>query len=151
MPTTPRETIYSTIFNQLKEAVVAPLNFVTASRRLISWDKLDASQQPALFMQQVKEVPTVQGRGMPTKWELYLDITIYANTGNDENLIPSSFINPAIDIIEGLFPGAATGNYQTLGIPGVSEIRIQGNDIIYHEGLLGSQIVAVIPLYVLAT
>jgi len=147
---TPREVIYQTIFNQLKEAVVTPLNFKTASRRLVAWDKVDPSQQPALYQTQKSEVATVGGRGMPTKWDLDIDVTLYVNAGNDENLIPSSYLNPAVDIIEGLFPGAATSTYQTLGIPGVQEIRIQG-EVIYYEGLLGAQAVCLIPIHIIAT
>jgi hypothetical protein len=143
-----RETIYQTIFETLQETVVAPLNFKTASRRAIPWTQVDPASQPALFQTQVREQATVQGRGLPTKWDLDIDISIYVNGGNDLVVIPSSILNPAIDTIEGLFPGTGP-NYQTLGLPGVSEIRIQG-EVLYNEGLLGAQAVAVIPIHIVA-
>jgi hypothetical protein len=146
---TSRETIYQTIFETLQKAVVDPLNFKTASRRAIPWTQVDAqSGQPALFQTQVKELATVQGRGIPTKWDLDIDIMIYVNGGSSLDVIPSQILNPAIDIIEGLFPGVGP-TYQTLGLPGVQEIRIQG-EIVYNEGLLGAQAVAVIPIHVVA-
>ena len=143
---TARENLYQTIFINL-QAVLTNYQFVTFSRRLLPWDKVPAELQPAMFQQQVSETATVGGRGMPAWYLCKLDLHLYVNPGNDIDLIPSTVINPAIDAIEALLPGTGPV-YQTFGLAGVSEIRING-EIMFYEGVLGPQAGAIIPIHII--
>lgn len=144
---TPRETIYNTLFENLQVAL-SSFSFQTFSRRILPWDKVPYELQPALFQTQVSETATIGGRGMPAVWLLKVDVTLYVNPGNNPDFIPSSFLNPAVDAIEKLLPGTGP-QYQTFGLAGVSEIRING-EVIYYEGVLDQQAVAVVPIHIVA-
>lgn len=132
-----REAIYSALFAKLQ----ASANYVTTSRRLLHWNDVQSSQQPALFVAQRNEV-AVTDRGMPTRWTLNVDVYVYART--DGGLNPGPIINPLLDAIEAALAPNAVENAQTLGGL-VSWCRIEGA-IETDEGTLGDQLVAIIPI-----
>jgi hypothetical protein len=132
-----REPIYSALFALLGAS--AP--YVVKSRRLLHWNDVSSTQQPALFVAQKGEVATTQ-RGLPTVWELNVDVYIYCRT--DGALAPGPIINPLIDAIEAALAPNPIENAQTLGGL-VHWARIEGA-IETDEGTLGDQSVAIIPI-----
>ncbi len=142
----PRETIYGALFALLQTAVDG-LNFKTVSRRVQIWSQIPPEEQPALFMRQVREVAVGQ-RGTPNKWELFVDVPIYAYAGSGPNDLTAPTLNAAVDRIEKLIPSNGP-IVQNLGLKGVSEVRILG-EIMYGEGAISGQGVAVVPLRIIA-
>lgn len=137
-----RETIYSTFFDLVK---VAP-GLKRTGRRLMHWSELSIPDQPALFMVQNRELAIVQTK-LPTKWELKVDLWLYANTGGDEADAPMTILNPIIDaIVNKLLPPSHVGE-QTLGGL-VERCRIDGS-VETDEGTLGTQAVVIIPVSIL--
>ena len=148
--TTPRETIYSTIFAALVKAVDG-LNFVTASRKMKLWTEVPPSEQPAIFMHQIKEgasMGSAKAPGPPNMNILEIDVVVYATAGQGQDDIIAPLLNNVADRIESLFPPPPR-QAQTLVIPGVSSIRVTG-DIEYREGNLTGQGIVIIPLRVVA-
>lgn len=146
MITASREAIYAAAF-ALAQGVAT---FKVSSRRFRHWGTMAATDQPALFMTQGREVPQ-QSRGKPAVWTMHADLWVYANAGNDESVIVSSLLNPIIDAIEAAFvPASAgvSGNAQTLGGL-VSHCWIDG-EVEYFEGVLGDQAVVIVPIGALA-
>jgi hypothetical protein len=137
-----RELIYSTLFDLWKSIP----GIITYSRRLVHWSDVVPESQPALYQIQKGERAIVT-RGVPTKWELSVDIYVYTNVGNDINATPAIALNPILDGIEAvLLPDPATG-FQTLGGL-VSHAWIDG-EIETSEGALGPQEVAIVPIRIL--
>jgi hypothetical protein len=135
-----REPIYSALF-----ALVSGASGVrTASRRIKSFADVSSGDQPALFMEQKSEQQDVTTK-MPGKWTLNVDLVVYVNTGgNDQNVIPSTVLNPILDgICSKLVPPPQFGE-QTLGGL-VARCRIQGA-IEIVEGVQGDQAFALIPV-----
>ena len=145
-----RETIYNGVFQALVK-VVDGLEFKTCSRKTKIWTEVPANDQPAIFMQQVKEtVSPGTGRepAPPNMNVLSVDVVIYANAGGRLADTVTPLLNECVDRIEALFPPPPK-NPQTLSLPGVVHIRIAG-DIEYREGDLGGQGIVVIPLRIVA-
>lgn len=137
-----REAIDSALFAKL--AAVSGLAF--SSRRLLHWN--DCATQPALFYTTGQETP-ITTTGEPAKWHLTRRVYLYVNV--DDATAPSTVLNPLLDSICSMIdnPHPVTGR-NTLGIDGVSHIRVEGT-IETDEGTLGNQAVAIIPLEILAT
>lgn len=152
---TPRETLYSTLFAMLASAVDG-LAFKTISRRVRIWSEVPPEEQPALFMRQVRE-KAVGERPHPNKWEIDVDVPIYVFAGSGPDDLTAPTLNAAIDRIERLIPTGPPQNRppgalykpQTLGLPGVLDVRING-EIMYGEGATSGQGVAVIPIRITA-
>jgi len=141
-----REAIYSALYDVVRAA--AP--FVTTSRRLKHWADIPAEEQPALFMVQKNEGVS-QVKGLPSKNTLFVDLYVYAKTGEGEETPPATILNPLVDAIDQtLSPSPATG-YFSLVVDGqdVSHCWIDG-EIVNDEGVLGSQAVAIIPVKIMA-
>lgn len=141
-----REAIYSALFDRLK--TIPALR--SSSRRLKHWVDVDPSEQPALFLAQVREtsVPGDPARGVPAKWTLSADVYIYART--DGGQVPGTVMNPLLDAVEAAtLPDNAVQRVQTLGDL-VERCWIEG-DIETDEGTLGDQAVAIVPIRILAT
>ncbi len=140
-----REAIYSALFAKL--AGVAGFN--TVSRRLTHWSEVPGAKQPALYQVQVGET-LITSKGVPPKYQIDVELYLYAHTGENSLIDPSTVLNPLIDAIEAVLePDPATG-YQTLGLSNVSHCRIEGR-VATSEGLLGGQGVVIIPISILAT
>jgi hypothetical protein len=137
-----RESVYQSFF----ETIQSLAQFKTASRRLRHWSNVSFADQPALFVTQGKERQEPR-RGLPPKVFLSCQIYVYVNSGEDENGVPASLLNPIGDAIDAaLAPDPATG-LQTLGDT-VSHCWIEG-EIANDEGVLGPQAVAIIPISIL--
>lgn len=149
--TSSRESIYGALFLALTKAV-SNLGFRTISRQVRLWSEVDPADQPALFMDEKKEeaITDPRGpRGIPIKWELFVDVPVYAFGGQGPDDSAAPVINAALDAIESLFPPGGP-KVQTLGIPGVSEIRIFGA-IEIGQGNKSGQGIAVVPIRIVAT
>ena len=141
-----REAIYSAFF----ELLTTIDGFVLTSRRLRHWGDVPMEVQPALFMAQKPETVTQQ-KGLPAKHTLNVDLYLYVKTGEDEEGVPASILNPLVDAVDQLLaPDPFTG-YFALQVNGqtISHCWIDG-EIINDEGVLGSQAVAIIPVRILA-
>jgi hypothetical protein len=138
-----REAIYSALFAKLS----AIPGLKTNSRRLKHWSDVDKSAQPALLMAQTGESAQTT-TGQPTRWTLRVDVYLYART--DGNKVPGQIINTLLDAVcDALKPSPVSGR-QDLGVPGVEWCRIEGH-IETDEGTLGDQLVAIVPIVILAS
>jgi hypothetical protein len=139
VPASSREAIYSALFSKLQ----AVQGFKTVSRRAKHWSQVNKAQQPAVFQLQKTESAHVT-RGLPTRWNMKLDLFVYVTQPNETDS-PAITLNPLIDAIEtALKPDAATGEC-TLGNL-VSHCRIEGQIEIYEGVNEGRQTVAIIPI-----
>jgi hypothetical protein len=138
-----REAIYSALFTLISDA--AP--FVTKSRRFRLITDMQPSELPALFQTQAGE-ETRQVKGIPPKYTLSADITIYA-FNPDTNGAATPQLNALVDAVEAaLAPNPATG-LQTLGGL-VSHCFISGKTD-FFDGVLGNRAAAVIPVEIVTT
>jgi len=137
-----REAIFAALF----ALVSTPPALVTKSRKLLHWNDVPASQQPALFQAQGKQtVSQPAANGLPTKWVLDATLYVYVNTQGAAS--PGEVLNPILDAITAALDANAIGTPQTLG--GLVEwARIEGS-IETSEGTLGDQEVAMIPVRIL--
>lgn len=140
-----RESIYAGLFSQLSDIP----ELVTQSRLLKHWTDVMPELQPALYQSQIREVAITQ-TGLPTKWELHLQIYIYVRT--DGETPPSMVINPIIDAVTAIVQArhVINGRNNLGGIENVEWARVDGA-IETDEGVLGNQAVAIIPIIILAT
>lgn len=140
-----REQVYAALFARLSSAA----QFTTVSRTLKHWNDVPASDTPALFQAQVREVSN-QRDGLPTVWDLHVDVYIYVNSGADPNLAPSQILNPLIDsVVAALAPDNVVVNKCTLG--GVVIHAWVEGQIETDEGTLGDRAVAIIPVVIRTT
>jgi hypothetical protein len=143
---TDRETIYAALFDLMNQL---PGGFTTSGRRLRHWADVRPDEQPAAFQQQVSEEATVPVvRGIPQKWNLHANWWIYCWCEQYPDGVPSTQINQYLDYVDKAIPSGGT-QVLTLGLEGVSEVRIVGT-IKTDEGLLGNQGVAIIPIRIVA-
>lgn len=129
--------------------IIRSFTFVTKSRRLVNYSSVPAEAQPAAFLASGDLEPRLGAGtpGMPYKWKLYRKIWLYANAGNDDQIVPSSIMNPILNAVFAAFKPTPPGDRQTLnGL--VYNVSFSGR-IMTDEGLLGPQAVAVIPVEVL--
>lgn len=137
-----REAIYGALFAIVSSAP----GLVTTSRKLLHWNDVPASQQPALFQAQKTET-AVNSTRMPTKWMLSVDLYVYVSTTGAAH--PGAVLNPILDAIASALSQPFPGQPQTLG--GLVEYaRIEGT-IETDEGTLGNTAVAIIPVSILTT
>jgi len=137
-----REAIYSALFT----LVSSPAGFVTKSRKLLHWNDVPPTQQPAMFQAQGREtVVQPAANGLPTKWTLEATLYVYVNTQGAGS--PGEVLNPILDALTAKLDPNPIGAPQTLG--GLVEwARIEGS-IETSEGTLGDQEVALIPIRIL--
>lgn len=137
-----RESVYAALFARASGAG----EFRTISRRLRHWGDVAPIDQPALFQAQRRETPEQQ-RGLPAKWRLVADLYIYANSGADPGITPTTELNVLLDAVENAFaPDPVTG-VQTLG--GLASHCWISGPIETDEGTLGEQAVAIVPIEIL--
>jgi hypothetical protein len=134
-----REPIYAALFAKLSSSYT----FVTASRRLKHWSDVPPADQPALFLTQERETAATTP-GLNTVWQGRASVYLYANTGENIEIAPSTILNPMVDAIEATLKPDPISNKQTLGGL-VQHVWIEG-DIQTDEGVLGPQGVVIIPL-----
>lgn len=137
-----REAIYSALFAAVS---VAP-GLVTTSRKLKHWNDVPASQRPALFQAQKREISMVQ-TGQPTRWLLEVDLYLYVSTLGATS--PGAVLNPIVDAITAMLDLQVGGFPQTLGGM-VHYARVEGT-VETDEGTLGDDAVAIIPVQIMAS
>lgn len=134
-----RETIYAALFGLLSGSA----SFKVASRRLRHWDDVKTAEQPALFMVQEGEDAVSPSTTLPAKFVMRIGIYIYAQEP-DHNKAPSSVLNPLVDAVLTALQQISGLDRQTLG-GDVTSCQVDGK-IVYDEGVLGNQAVAIIPV-----
>jgi hypothetical protein len=129
----------------------------TCAQRLKSFDDVQPSEQPAVFVVASDESAQYQGRGLPPIWTLRFKLYVYARIDNADPLATGhDALHDLITAIEEALRATAAENAAnstawdtTLG--GLcSHTRISGT-VVKDEGALGEQAVAVIPIEVLTT
>jgi hypothetical protein len=119
---------------------------IKASRRLEGWNDVAQAETPALFVVQGTE-NNPQPRGLPPKWTFSLEIYLYVKTGNSDEVIASSLLNPLIDEIENMLaPDYAPDAALTLGNTVTS---VTMSEVITADGELSDGSIAVIPISIL--
>lgn len=156
MPGAPvdRLAIKTALFNLVVGATFAtPVNgqstWLTTSRRLKTFNRIDPSTQPAVFMVQHRETYERYGVGLVRR---YLDMGIwcYASTA-DESVIGDDLLDVMESSLEAaLGPDDPTRNELTLGNL-VSWCRIRRNDntFIRDPGDIDGQALLVLPVQIL--
>ena len=140
----PREDIYEALL----ALVTRSATFNLSSRRWRPWNDVPTADHPAVFLNQKYEEATFKVR-MPTRWQLFVDVIIYAHAFADTDNIPSSALNPLVDAVVGALKPPPGEEEQTLGGL-VTYCRVEGRVQVF-EGLLGDQAAAFIPVTILTT
>jgi len=144
-----RENIYAALFAYFSGLTdgMDPL-FKTATRKLKVWEDVEPEDQPALLQLQSRE-SCERIRGLPSKWNLSIDLYLYVHTGaiNDPDTTPSQLINPLIDAIEAsIVVDDFANNACTLG--GLVYHAYIDGTVEMFEGNLGDQACVIIPITV---
>jgi hypothetical protein len=134
-----REAIYAALWAQVAD----PATFQTSGRILKHW--ADVTDFPALFQAQKTETASKSGRGESTKWQLSVDLYIYAKTS--QGAISATQINNLLDTITNALEPTGGSDKQTLGGL-VHDCWIDGQ-IMTDEGTLGDLAVAIIPVHII--
>ena len=135
-----REDIYAALFALVSTAP----GLVTVSRKLRHWNDVQASEMPALFQAQGKQVP-LQETNLLTRWELHGSFWIYVSTLDKAS--PGPVLNPIVDAIATMLAPGPGGRHQTLGGL-VHYARLEGESTV-SEGTLGDKEVVKIPFKIL--
>ncbi|MGH7052550.1 MAG: hypothetical protein ACREFA_01835 [Stellaceae bacterium] len=139
-----RETIYAALWALASSAA----RFASANRRLRHWSDVSPAEQPALFMSEKGGEGRIKALGAPVVWTLRADFHIYAHSTNP-HISPAQILNPLIDALEAaLAPMPVTG-LQNLGLPGMVQHALVVGKIEIDEGVLGDQVVAIVPVEIL--
>jgi len=120
----PRETIYSTLFAKL-QGIAGIRNF---TRRPNQYANYAPEEMPALLMIQRQEIPHKAKKGVPTTWELHIEVLIYLNSGSDvANAVPATGINAIMDGLEATIEPDAVNEWAPhLGLNGVYTVKFEG-------------------------
>jgi hypothetical protein len=149
-----RLAIKTALFNLVAGAVFAtPVNGLSAwassSRRLKTFNRIDPSAQPALFMVQHRETYERYGVGLVRR---YLDMGLwcYAST-SDESAVGDDMLDTMESAIEAaLAPDDTTRNELTLGnLVQWCRIRKDNNMYIRDPGDIDGQALLVLPVQIL--
>src|SRR5690348_10408070 len=105
-----REQIMQALFNLVSGAA----GFVTTGRRLKLWNKLSASETPALFMYERDDVYTLGNQYLQVV-EMNVDLFVYTKPGMGSGVTPVSIMNPLLDAIDTALKPSPVNNRQTLG------------------------------------
>lgn len=154
------EQIWANCFKLLKTAKLgANPAFTTTSRKLVDWSTCPS--QPALYLYQMPFDVSEQQAWGSAKWTLYGRIYIYAKNAPNSDNIPATQLNNLIVATAKTLIGQtldAGGNVtpqppdyrQNLGLPGVVEhCYLQGN-VIFDDGSLDQQAIAVLPVTIVS-
>jgi hypothetical protein len=132
------EPLYAALWAR---ASAAP-GFVTSSRRLKHWDDVPAKQQPALFMSQTEQTPTLRN-GRPVSWRLHADLYIYVASSGGLPIGPA--MNAALLALLARFvPDSPSVHTCSLG--GLVHDACVSGEIKVYEGVLDDQAVAIVPI-----
>lgn len=140
-----REAAYAALFTQL-----AGLPGIrTSSRGLKPWAQVSATDQPALFLTQGRQIALQTPDNMPRRWKLLADVFVYVRNDDPAGELPCVTLNGILDAIEAALAPAPALERQTLNDV-VEHCRIAG-EIETDEGVLGPQAVAIIPIEIYPT
>lgn len=139
-----REAIFAALFNLAKSSS----GFQTTSRTLVNPDGIDIAALPALLQEQGEQITQKKvGTGMPSKWQYRASLWIVVAQGEDQNAIPATMLNNALDALELALQAPTVGGLQTLG--GLVYDCIISDKIQIHEPTLGSKAIAIVPILIL--
>lgn len=140
-----REAIAEALFAKLKTVN----GITTFSRRLRHWGCVPTGEQPSCFLSAGGEVYRHNLRGIPAVVEM--DYSIYFYAQSNDSLLPQTLQNNFLDGLDGILKPDSSMPEYALTLGGlVSDVRIDGK-IETDEGLLGEQVVVIVPLKVIAT
>lgn len=136
---------------QIMTALLALLqtsgDFVTVSRRNRSPDSIGPAQSPALFLLEDQETYLRPSQSLPGVRKLKVSAVFYNDVGSDENAIPSTAVNNALDQLDTLFaPDSSSYNTFTLG--GLAKSVMIMGDIIKAPGDVTGKSVAIVPILI---
>jgi hypothetical protein len=157
LPHTPRNTVFTALFNFLKTTVPAPVDpnsgksvlFVTYSQLLKQWTDVNSANQPAMFLHrgpQSFEQKHVFGL---TKFVWKVTVWVYFRVDGYkiDPSYPDQLTDSFIDGFEQAFQSAPLINRQTLN-GNVYHCFIDGQ-VVSDPGLTDGQAVIVVPLTIL--
>ena len=149
--TTPREQIYSALFNVLQSALLSPAGpFKTVSRRWQDPAQISPADRPALYQVQRDELARTSNiNAVPIAWRATVDLVLYTAGDAAPNFVPSTELNSLLDAVEAAIKTATPGLAQSLGGK-VSHCRIEGK-IEIVENVQGAMALAVVPVEILIT
>lgn len=145
------QTTRKAIFDALYARLGTVPGITTLGRRLRSFDEVQPSEQPALFMQPTTQV-VENTPGFPAKWRVNADLALYVHDTSSAG--PSERLHELLDAIEAALRATdseAHGEDAPTTLGGlVIACQITG-PIETDEGALGDQAVAIIPLEILVS
>ena len=89
--------------------------FALASRRNRSPESLTPAQSPAVFLIEESDEYVVRSPSLPPKRELMVSAVFYNDVGANENAIPSTVINAALDALDAALKPTTPSGLCTLG------------------------------------
>jgi hypothetical protein len=105
-------------------------------------------EQPALFMSEKGGLAVVKATGAPIVWTLLAEFYVYAHS-SDPELAPTSILNPLLDALEAALAPAPSTGIQNLGLPEMVHHAYIAGKIETDEGVLGDQVIAIVPVEIL--
>lgn len=148
-----REAIYAALMARMQAKVPG---IVTFSRKLVDYDQVDATQQPALLVIEGDQNGMASSPSLPMKWTLGAHLILYVRTA--ESATPATPLLNVLDAIEAALerqPGEGNAfsaddqRYTTLGGL-VRHARIAGA-VQVQPGAEGEQGIAIVPIEMLVT
>jgi hypothetical protein len=139
-----RETIYAALWTLGAGAA----RFTSASRRLRHWTDVAPAEQPGLFMSEKGGHAAIKKLGAPIVWTLYAEFYVYAHS-SDPYLAPGTILNPLLDALEAALAPSPTTGIQNLGLSEMVQHAYIAGKIETDEGVLGDQVIAIVPVEIL--
>lgn len=143
-----RESIANALFALLSLATLNGVPFTTYSRAAKIWSQVDNGQQPALYLVHTGETLVQKQPFGLTKYTFHFHVLIYLRGDADPSSIPDTLINEALQSIDNALQTTPVGEKQTLG--GLVENAWIEGDTLIDPGILDQQVVAVVPIKVVA-
>lgn len=137
-----REEIYLALYDLL--CGLDDWKFTT--RKFVPITQVSEGQFPALLVVRKNEQAETNGKGIPIRWILAVDVVVYVDTTEDPDRIPAELLNPILDKLEAALQ-PPNQQVQTLGGL-VSQCRIRGL-IETDEGMLGSRGFIAVPVEII--
>jgi len=143
-----RESIAAALYLLVDAAAATVVDLRTSSRRLRSYDQVDPSQMPALFMVQLPESQERDVLGLPAKRIMNFEFWLYTCDPQVDSVIPAQQLNNFVDAVEAaLSPSPLTGVQNLGGL--VQSCRIDGSVEYYENVTSDGKSIAAIPVAVL--
>jgi len=138
-----REAIHTALYAQLQTVSGA----VTVTRKLRHPNEVEPEEMPYIAMV-CKSQHVTQQQHRPKVYTLPVDLYVYVSTkGSDD--VTQVLLNQTLDAIDRALEAPHNHPAQTLGVPQVIHVRVEG-EIQTDEGTLGEIAVAVVPVEIIA-